>query len=521
MMHIPETHSTLRPPGVVASRLPAGWLVAIGLGLLLAVAPLSAGAATSYPGKPIQLVVHTKPGGAVDIMARQLARIASRYCDEPLVVINKPGGSGLLALAHVASAKADGYTLLAFPAAFLAPIQVRDLGFGLADFELLALLTVSPEAILTSKTAFLESVQDVLADARARPGEQRWCGPGSGSLDHLMAVKIWDKAGIEAKWVPYGGGGPAIAALMGNHCDVYVGNPEDLLGREENLRLTAISAPERLPAYPQAPTFAEAGIDLTKEVMWRGIAARRGTDPEVRAYLVDLLTRVTQDPDWAAFVRSTGVVGSFSTGAPLESLLVRDTESARQALELAGFAVGQTPPRAPRPALLLLALIAAAGAALVLASRALGRAANQSAMIAAGGLVLAGLFLYESFWFPAPRTGLIVGAATAPRVWILFVIATAAAVLGKWLRGEAPVAAEAAGVRRALAMILLIVVYVALIPGAGFLPATGLMLACGMLILGHRPLSTVLIASGGVLVFMYFVFVRILTVPLPTGVFLP
>ncbi len=510
MTYLPETHCIARPPG---------WLTAAGLGLLLAVAPPAV--AAPYPEKPIQLVVHTKPGGAVDIMARQLARIAARYCDEPVVVVNKPGGSGLLALAHVASVRPDGHTLLAFPAAFLAPIQVRDLGFGLEDFELLALLTVSPEAILTSKTASLESVQDVLADARARPGEQRWCGPGSGSLDHLMAVKIWDRAAIEAKWVPYGGGGPAIAALMGNHCDVYVGNPEDLLGREENLRLTAISAPERLPAYPQASTFAEAGIDLTKEVMWRGIAARRGTDPEVLAFLVDLLTRVSQDPDWAAFVRSTGVQDAFATGAELESLLVRDAESARKALELAGFGVGQTPPRAPRPALLLLALIAGAGGALMLAARVLDRALSQSAMIAAAGLVFAGLFLYESFWFPAPRSGLIVGAATAPRVWILLVIATAAAVLAKWLRGEAPVAAEAEGVRRALAMIVLIVVYVALIPGAGFLPATGLMLACGMLVLGHRPLLTVLIASFGVLIFMYVVFVRILTVPLPTGVFLP
>ncbi len=513
MMHIPETHRCTRPPG---------WLAAAGLGLLLAAAPPAE--AASYPEKPIQLVVHTKPGGAVDIMARQLAQIASRYCDEPLVVVNKPGGSGLLALAHVASARPDGHTLLAFPAAFLAPIQVRDLGFGLEQFELLALLTVSPEAILTSKTASLDTLQHVLADARARPGDQRWCGPGSGSLDHLMAVKVWAAAGIEAKWVPYGGGGPAIAALMGNHCDVYVGNPEDLLGREQNLRLAAVSASERLPVYPDTPTFAEAGIDLTEEVMWRGIAVRRGTGGEVLAYLVDLLTRVSQDPDWAAFVRSTGVQDSFATGAELDSLLARDAESAREALELAGFGVGQTPPRAPRPALLLLALIAAAGVALMLAARALGRAPDQSAMIAAAGLVFAGLFLYESFWFPAPRAGLIVGAATAPRVWILLVLATAAAVLATWLRGEAPVKAPAtgaAGARRALGMILLIVVYVALIPGAGFLPATGLMLACGMLVLGHRPLLTVLLASSGVLVFMYLVFVRILTVPLPTGVFLP
>ena len=114
----------------------------------------------AYPDdKPIKIIVHTKPGGAVDLMARQIAQIASKYTDQSLVVINKPGGSGLLALANVYNSKADGYTLLAFPAAFLAPIQTTDIGFTLDDFHYITCMTISPEAIITSKKSDIVTLQ--------------------------------------------------------------------------------------------------------------------------------------------------------------------------------------------------------------------------------------------------------------------------------------------------------------------------------------------------------------------------
>ena len=96
------------------------FLVVIGL---VAMNTIASGA--DFPSKPIKIFVHTKPGGAVDLMARQLAQVATNYCDQPLVVINKPGGSGLLVLADVYKSKPDGYTLLAFPAAFLAPLPLE------------------------------------------------------------------------------------------------------------------------------------------------------------------------------------------------------------------------------------------------------------------------------------------------------------------------------------------------------------------------------------------------------------
>ena len=112
----------------------------------------------TYPNKPVKIIVHTKPGGAVDLMARQFAQIAGQKSNQSFVVVNKPGGSGLLALANVYNEKPDGYSILAFPAAYLAPIQTTDIGFGLDDFEYLACLTISPEAIITHRHADIQTL---------------------------------------------------------------------------------------------------------------------------------------------------------------------------------------------------------------------------------------------------------------------------------------------------------------------------------------------------------------------------
>ena len=319
-----------------------------------------------FPSKPIKIIVHTKPGGAVDLMARQLAQVATSYCDQPLVVINKPGGSGLLALADVYKSKPDGYTLLAFPAAFLAPLQTTDIGFGLDSFHYIACMTISPEVIVTNKQSDIVTMEQILADARANPGEQKWCGPGSGTLDHLMGVEIWDKAGISVKWIPYGGGAPSIVSVMGQHSDVYIGNPEDLLGRENTLTIAAVASEERLPDFPDSPTFREFGIDMTDNVMWRGFAVKKGTPPEVISYLEDLLWKCSQDPLWLSFVEKTMVQGVFLRNEEFTEMVTRDAQSAREYLELAGFKIGTVPASAPYPVLVfVVVLVVVLGGALL------------------------------------------------------------------------------------------------------------------------------------------------------------
>lgn len=470
-----------------------------------------------FPSKPIKVIVHTKPGGAVDLMARQLAQVASNYCDQPLVVVNKPGGSGLLALANTYKSKPDGHTLLAFPAAFLAPLQTTDIGFGIDSFHYLACLTISPEVLVTNKHSDIVTMDDILEHARANPGQQKWCGPGSGTLDHLMGVKVWDKAGISVKWIPYGGGAPSIVSVMGEHSDVYIGNPEDLLGRENTLTIAAVAGEERLPAFPDSPTFSEYGIDLTDEVMWRGFAVQKGTPPDVTAYLEDLLFKCSQDPLWQSFVEKTMVQGVFLRNAEFTEMVRRDAGSARQYLKLAGFELGTVPESAPYPI-----AIFGGGLVLLLAAAALLARRNRSPLsgtvvIAAVGFAVALLFFYMSTYFPDPRKGTFVGAGTVPQFWAVFLAAMAVIILIRSLSGMTQDKVKHGRVGLVIMTVALTTAFTLLLPVIGFFPATLMLLLGGMAVMGYRNYVMMAVTVTTVLAFMYGVFYKVLMVPLPMG----
>ena len=472
-------------------------------------------ASATYPDKPVKIIVHTKPGGAVDLMARQFAQIAGQKSGESFVVVNKPGGSGHLSLANVYNEKADGYSILAFPAAFLAPIQTTDIGFSLEDFEYLACLTISPEAIITNKHSDIKTIEQVLAHAKANPNEQKWCGPGSGSLDHLMAVKIWDKSSISAKWIPYGGGGPAIASVMGKHNHVYVGNPEDIIGRESNLKIAAIASEERHPDFPNTPTFKEVGIDLTTDVMWRGFAVKKGTSSDIVSYLQNLLKEVSQDSKWKAFIQTTRVQGVFIEGESFKKMVLSDAVSAKTYLEKAGFSVGIEPPSAPMPILIFIITIGLVSFLIYFYLKKKGFKKSNVPYISGVGFSIAINFIFISSYFPSPRAGTSVGAATIPQVWALFLIVVSLMILYQF--NDSPKQSGQGRVQLVLSLIGILFIYVLIISFIGFLPASALMMIAGMILLKHEKIKTILLTTTFVILFMYGIFYKILQVPLPLG----
>ena len=148
---------------------------------------------------------------------------------------------------------------------------------------------------------------NVVADAKAKNGKQLWVGPAKGGNDHIMAMKTWKAAGITAKWIPYKSGGKAMAALMGGHGVVYVGNPQDVLGRPD-LMVAVISAPNRLSGkYADVPTFKEVGISgMDNEIMWRGFMVKKGIPADARAFYEDLFEKVSKDQKWQAYIKKGG-----------------------------------------------------------------------------------------------------------------------------------------------------------------------------------------------------------------------
>ena len=359
--------------------------------------------------------------------------------------------------------------------------------------------------------------KQILENAKSNPGNQKWCGPGSGTLDHLMAVKIWDKSGITAKWIPYGGGGPAIAAVMGNHADVYVGNPEDIIGREDNLVIAAIASENRHPNFPETPTFKEFNIDLVNEVMWRGFAVKKGTDKEAIDYLENLLFQCSQDPKWHSFLERTMVQGVFLRNGEFTELVNKDAESSQEYLKIAGFKIGSVPESAPMPILFFLGVIGILLVSVFIISKYKKISLVGSVFIAISGLSIAVLFYYMSQYFPLPRQNTFVGAASVPQVWIFFLSAMSAIVLINYFRDPLLEKIQSGQVKLVWIIIGIITSYTLLMPIIGFFPATLLMLIGGMLIMRYKNYWMIFTTSVVVVLFMYFVFYKILMVPLPMG----
>jgi tripartite-type tricarboxylate transporter receptor subunit TctC len=486
--------------------------------LILLLTISSFGISSDYPNKPITILVHTKPGGAVDLMARTLSRVADKYCEQPLVVVNKPGGGGIVAAARLLSSRADGYAVLAFPATFIPTLQTTDIGIGLDDFYYLACLTISPEAIITNPNSEINSIEKIISYAKKHPEKQKWCGPGTGSLDHLMAVKFWEKADIEVKWIPYGGGSQAMGAVMGKHADVYVGNPEDILGRQENLNIAAVSTKNRLDAFPQVPTLIEKGIDLPYEVMWRGFVLNKNTNEEVITYLEDLFEKCSKDSIWLSYIERTMVTPVFMKNKEFKNLVYKDVGSARKYLKIAGFTLDKSSKKTPYLIVFIISLLLISFLLIYFIFNKKDVKINGTISILTVTGILAITFYYISSFFPAPRAGLFVGAATVPKVWSIFLFTVS--IIGLILYYRNPkneITKKSKNVRSVVILSFLILIYISLISLIGFFISTGLFLIASMLIMKYRNYLNIILITAIVLLFMYFVFIRILMVPLPIG----
>jgi tripartite-type tricarboxylate transporter receptor subunit TctC len=188
---------------------------------------------TAYPNKPITIIVHSKPGSAIDLMSRKVAELASKYSKEPFVIENRPGTQGIVAMQYVMDRNADGYILLGVTKSFLSTLIVNKSDVSISDFQFLANMISDPEVLISNKKNGFNSIDDVVNQAKILNGKQVWIGPGTGSRDHLMAMKTWKTIGIKAQWVDYKSGPQSILAMLRNEAPVYVGNPSEILGKPE------------------------------------------------------------------------------------------------------------------------------------------------------------------------------------------------------------------------------------------------------------------------------------------------
>ena len=311
----------------------------------MALPPLMTGLpamAQDFPDKPIRIIVPLPPGSPPDVLARYLSESLSRDWKQPVIVDNRPGATGMVGLQALARSAPDGYTVgVMFLTHTVLPELMGPLPYNTAtDFAPIANLVWLYNVLVVPATSDIMTVQDLVRQARARPGQLNYGSGGNGSPAHLIAETFCQASGVQLTHVPFKGPAEAVSALLGNQINAMFATVPTAanLVRSGKLRAIAVTSPERLEALPAIPTLAEQGVPGVALKEWEGLVAPAGTPkplverwnqelfrvlaaPEIRAKLADLgMSVVPAHPSsefadlirreldqWGRFVKASGL----------------------------------------------------------------------------------------------------------------------------------------------------------------------------------------------------------------------
>jgi tripartite-type tricarboxylate transporter receptor subunit TctC len=275
-----------------------------------------------YPSKPIRMVLPYPPGGGSDTIGRPLAQKLTESLGQQVVVENRGGANGNIGMEHAARAAPDGYTIVLALTAQLAVnpgLYARVPYDPVKDFAPITLLGTGTYILVVHPSLPVKSVKQLVALAKAQPGQIAYSSSGNGSGGHLAAELLNSMAGIKMLHVPYKGGGPALMDLIAGQVQVLFSTqlaswPHIQSGR---IRALAVSTARRPASIPDLPTVAEAGLPGYDAGVWYGILAPAGTPREIIARLNAELVRALNLPDYRKFLLSNGIE---PIGSPPEQL---------------------------------------------------------------------------------------------------------------------------------------------------------------------------------------------------------
>jgi tripartite-type tricarboxylate transporter receptor subunit TctC len=259
----------------------------------------------AWPDRPIEIVVGFAPGGGTDITARTLAVYLEKELGSSVVVVNKPGASGAIALAGVARAKPDGYTLAMtnMPGLLTIPIE-RDAGFVPSDFTYLANLVSDPSAFSVSMESPYKNLSQLLAAIAANPGKISVSSSGVGTDDHLLMVFFEKETGTKLNHVPFNGAAPQRNAVIGGHTEIGAMNVGEAMPfNGTKVRILAQAGETRSALAPDVPTFKEQGVNIVMSSE-RGLVGPKGLPAEVQAKLDLALASIVRNPEFRKKIES-------------------------------------------------------------------------------------------------------------------------------------------------------------------------------------------------------------------------
>jgi tripartite-type tricarboxylate transporter receptor subunit TctC len=280
--------------------------IIIGFGLHAA-----AGAAESYPVKPIRMIVTFPPGGATDVVARVIQPHLEGRMGQPVVIDNRPGAGGMIGVEAVAKAPPDGYVIGVGPMGALAvnaSLQEKMPYDTLKDLTPVTLLTTTPFAMAVPPSSPLNTAADVIALAKAKPGTLSMGHGGNGTAMHLTALLFTHMAGVNITMVPYRGSVLVMTDVAAGHIPLGVGDMTSALTviRGGQVKPVGVSSLRRDPSLPNVPTFAESGLPGYEALGWFGIVAPAATPRPVVVKLNEAVVSALRDPVLSERMRAVG-----------------------------------------------------------------------------------------------------------------------------------------------------------------------------------------------------------------------
>ncbi|WP_431282674.1 Bug family tripartite tricarboxylate transporter substrate binding protein [Humitalea sp. 24SJ18S-53] len=296
-------------------------------GVLATPAVAQAPAQAPWPSRPIRLVVPYPPGGASDIAGRLQAQVLSDGLGVPVLVDNRAGAGGTIGTAHVAQSAPDGYTvMMASPSSHLgAPLLFKTPGYeGVDDFTAIATFATGTAIVAVFPGLPINSIQELIAYARANPGRLNFGSAGAGGANHMLGVLFMQRTGVDLTHVPYRGSAPALADLIAGNIQVVFDSYSGIIGsvRANQVRALAVTSATRWPLAPEFPTVQEQGVADYDLPSFSAVMGPRGIPEPIVRRMNQVINQGLQNPALVERLASLGNAPFPGTSAEFAALMV-------------------------------------------------------------------------------------------------------------------------------------------------------------------------------------------------------
>jgi putative tricarboxylic transport membrane protein len=294
------------------------------------------------PTKPVDVIVHTGPGGGSDVLARAVVTMMEKEKLVPvrMNVLNKPGGNGAVAAAALSEKKGDPNTIGLITSVWIAgPLTTAEAKITVHDLKPIAQLLLEPAVFAVRADSPYKTLKEFIDAAKAKPGALKQSGGSVTSRDNIIRLSLQHATGAKWAFVSFQGGGERLAALLGGHVDIMVIEPQEAgeQVRAGKLRILAQLTEKRLPGYPDVPTLKEAGFDVQSTPQIRAVVAPPEQPAEASAYWEGRFDALRKTESWKKYVHDNQLEEAFAPGAELKKTMADIEHQLKEAYTQAGI----------------------------------------------------------------------------------------------------------------------------------------------------------------------------------------